>query len=784
MSDETVSVRLPDGTAGTVPASQAAQLPEGTTKMTAAEVAAEKKAIALDKKYEVRSGNVGQAAAGRAAALGAGAARGVTMGLSDYLGAEFGGREYLNELKEALPGYSAAGEVAGIGGLALATGGAGGAATVGRGLAARAAGAAVRGAFEMGIYGAGRSIGDQALEGKPIDGEKVVAQGLHDALLGGAIGLAGGVVGAGLSRLAGGKSAAAVEKAIAGEAETIGKAAEKAEAGGLRGAMATKAQEASDEFLANAVGANKGQIKTINRSVDGGWSRVAGDLKAELRTELGTASLPADRKALMDGVESALERRTAERAKMLAKADEAGAALAPSPENVIKAIEERFVAPSMVPHTVQTAEGAVTKLVPKFGKEAEVKAAQELVERLRTGIPEQGPTFKDWASAISDIGKEGKFDKVNAPLAAEVKQHVYGMMSDELGRAMDTAMPNMSGSFAAEYRANQKVLQSLIKSRELLETGIAGNASNNAFGLTSRIAGIAGGAVGGLPGMAISAGVSKLVQDRGAMLASDLLERAAGALGARRIAARTEAQVSRGVAALTGAKPVETFGLGDAPFRAPAVVAKYTARSYPEIRRAVEKANSDPSVVADTVAARVGSTHPKLTGAVTETTVRGVQYLASRLPPSKADPYALQPQFDDKDRVSDAERSSFLRAAEAVANPTMVLEEARKGTLTRDHVEAVKAVYPNLYDEMRVAVMESLVSSRTKTSYARRIQLGILLDLPTDKTLSPDFQKAIQGTYQATGPQDAESPPPTLSRPLNVAGSLQTATQAATDGVE
>ena len=114
----------------------------------------------------------------------------------------------------------------------------------------------------------------------------------------------------------------------------------------------------------------------------------------------------------------------------------------------------------------------------------------------------------------------------------------------------------------------------------------------------------------------------------------------------------------------------------------------------------------------------------------------------------------------------------------------MVYEAARKGTLTREHVEAVKAIYPKLYAEMQVAVMESLASSRQKLSYARRIQLGILLDIPTDKTLSPDFQKAVQGTYQASGPQDAESPPPTLSRPIDVATGLQTATQAATEGEE
>lgn len=778
MSEPTVPIRLPDGTAGTVPASQVAQLPEGTTRMSAEEVAEEKRRIALDKKF----GGV----EGKFAAATTSAASGLSAGLFDVLAsyADPATGKAIKEAREANPMTSAAGELVGMGvGMAL-TGGAAGAAegaaatALGGGTLARVAASGLRGATEFGLYEAGKSAGDQALEGKPVDYEKVAAALGHGMTLGGGFSAGASILGAGISRLVAGRGAQAVERAVAGEAGTVARAGEEAaakEVGGLRKTLATKAQESADEFFGQSLGASKNQIKIANRNVEGGLERIARDVKGELREEFGTSILPGDRKALADGVESAIERRAAERAEMLAKADKAGTAIAPTAENVVRAIEERFVAANVIERAGQ--------LVPKFGKEAEVAAAQNVIERLRSGFGD-APTFKDWARSITDLGKEARFDKLASPIAADVKKQVYGMMSEELGRAMDLAAPQLGTSLSAEYRANGKVMESLFKARDMLETGLAKDTRNNAFGLTSRIAGIAGGVVGGVPGMLVSAGVGKVLQDRGAMLASDLLERAAGALGARRIAARTEAQMAKGVAELTGAAKAETFGLGSAPFRAPAIVAgRLTAKNFPEVRKSVERANADPSVIADAVQQQVGNSHPKLTQAVTQTMVRGAQYLATKLPPSKADPYAVQPQFDDADRMSDAERSAFLRAAEAVSNPTMILEEARKGTLTRDHVEAVKAVYPALYEEMRAQVLQSLVDSKTRVPYSRRIQLGILLDIPTDKTLSPEFLSAIQGTY-AQGAGEAESPPPALSRPINVANSLETPMQSVLGGAE
>lgn len=193
----------------------------------------------------------------------------------------------------------------------------------------------------------------------------------------------------------------------------------------------------------------------------------------------------------------------------------------------------------------------------------------------------------------------------------------------------------------------------------------------------------------------------------------------------------------------------------------------------------------NPALVADRVSKSLeplGGAAPNVVKAATGIALRGVDFMASKLPPSRMDPYSLQPQLQPRTRASDAEISQFMRFSHAIDDPLVVLREAKSGTLTRDHVDAVKAVYPKLYDQMRVEVMRSLVQTESELPYAKRIQLGILLDLPTDKTLAPDFLREIQATYTDADKAGVESPPPKIAPP-NLAGPTQTATQSAAERV-
>lgn len=203
-------------------------------------------------------------------------------------------------------------------------------------------------------------------------------------------------------------------------------------------------------------------------------------------------------------------------------------------------------------------------------------------------------------------------------------------------------------------------------------------------------------------------------------------------------------------------------------------------------RRAVTLSALQANPVA--LAAHVGnalgpfsSDAPKATAVATGVAMTGLQFLSSKMPLTRRDGFTLQPQLQPTSRASDSQIAQHMRYVEALDNPGIILELAHRGALTPDHVEAVKAVYPALYDKMRTNLFQELVTSKSMLPYGRRVQLGILLDLPTDQTLAPDFVSAVQATYSPSENGDMEPPPSKLSQ-LDVAGSSMTATQRAASG--
>ena len=886
--------------------------------MTAAEVAAEKKAIALDKKYEVREGNVGQALTGRAAAFGAGAARGVTMGLSDFIASEYGGREYLNELKTALPGTSALGEVAGVGGLALATGGAGAAAEAGMaarlggGALARIGAAGLRAGAEGFVQGVGSTLSEKSLSGEDITGESLVAGGLKGAAIGGGLGLGLGAAGVGVSRLRAPKvptpTAEAYETLAAGAYRTpapgVGKALKEEIEGGAGKAASAEARataRATAEDVGPSVELEIGPAKqrTVFDHAAGVVSKgpavaeeEAGKLKsvwerrhAVLQNEEETVAsatrkfasslddeLAASRKVDLDSFgdakktqmarlidktklaeqsEAAIDWMTRAHAlvdasakdvnsgiggKMvqnewngymakIAKAMEAGdsVALHTDLDNLKRWMgkQARFgkgpfgtsPAARMWDHLYQGEGGLMGVLESDVWGLAAAKAQREVNAATSAYMNEGDILRKKFTTQYgSEAGRPlyradpaalsshfGKLTDVAADLESEGVRNYLSARE----RMLDAMEKNYTFD-AATTKALAEAKSSITSMRSIYETSVKDAALTNQVkkALEAERARSIGGLAGAVLDTAtkpyttlqrlasleqqtqnvrlkITGGTRKLVAEAEPVASATL---GGGGGGPGRDLAPPR---SRGPGFFSGllesTKPVRDVTATGAAMGGAKLRAEYERRA-----EQLNRLKSDPSALSNRIAATLGPMtdgHPGVGAAARATAVRGFDFLASKMPPGREDPNSLQPHLE-RPRLSDAEASSMRRYMEAADDPTMVYEAARKGTLTREHVEAVKAIYPKLYAEMQVAVMESLASSRQKLSYARRIQLGILLDIPTDKTLSPDFQKAVQGTYQASGPQDAESPPPTLSRPIDVATGLQTATQAATEGEE
>ena len=175
----------------------------------------------------------------------------------------------------------------------------------------------------------------------------------------------------------------------------------------------------------------------------------------------------------------------------------------------------------------------------------------------------------------------------------------------------------------------------------------------------------------------------------------------------------------------------------------------------------------------DQVAANIRSFAPGISAMAAQTASRADAFLQSKIPVGALPSNTLQPHLT-RPRVSDAEMAKFLRYARAVDEPLTVIEDLADGALTREGVEAVRAVYPSLFSAMQSAVMTAVTESTEALAYDKRVQIGLLLDVPTDPSLAPGAIVALQSAYKS--PNKLAPPPARLSAP-KMSAALLTDTQ-------
>jgi hypothetical protein len=105
-----------------------------------------------------------------------------------------------------------------------------------------------------------------------------------------------------------------------------------------------------------------------------------------------------------------------------------------------------------------------------------------------------------------------------------------------------------------------------------------------------------------------------------------------------------------------------------------------------------------------------------------------------------------------------------------------VLDEIEAGTLTLDHVEVLRQ-FPHYFEDVRLKVNDELVDMDARgqrPDFPTRVQLGVLLGLPTDRALLPTqmaatallFEQRAAGASQGPAPRRGSGKPSPLARGL------------------
>lgn len=180
-------------------------------------------------------------------------------------------------------------------------------------------------------------------------------------------------------------------------------------------------------------------------------------------------------------------------------------------------------------------------------------------------------------------------------------------------------------------------------------------------------------------------------------------------------------------------------------------------KEFEKQQKEVTQAISNPEVMSDNIAASfsgLGKFAPKMAEAATYKATAAVSFLYEKMPKN---PLAQENIFSNKQwKPSDFEISKWMKYVNTVEDPMGAFKDLKKGRMTIEQSETLKTVYPELYGEATKLIMEELPKLKEELPYQKRVQLGVLFDVPTDPSLNPAFVAQMQLSHAGATQQEAQ----------------------------
>jgi hypothetical protein len=250
---------------------------------------------------------------------------------------------------------------------------------------------------------------------------------------------------------------------------------------------------------------------------------------------------------------------------------------------------------------------------------------------------------------------------------------------------------------------------------------------------------------------------------------------------------RLIAEAARGAAVEAGTKPAPQIKPKEA-------VAKELATTAPrETREAMAKEALKQIATVTAVVGTPGAldtfafagtgpmqftSDPRLAASVANASARAMAFLYQKRPPTfESD--TLQPDLVAR-QLSDGQLATWRAYAMTAAKPLSVLDDLERGTVRREQVETLRALYPAIYSAIQSRILDTLHSTRAQISFPQRVLLFQLFGSATDPSLRPQTIAGIQASFAPVQPSPQVGAP--RATPGRVRGSfaadLRTSTES------
>ena len=764
----------PDGSSGVVPDDQVPAAIESGYRL---ETAGDVKEAGLKKQYGDRPLTAG--------ALGA--ARGLSFGLSDLLLQKTGlaKAESLREFKRQNETASDVGEYGAILGSAITgtglvgglTKGAGGVAAKlagGEGAASTIARTGISGGIEGGFYGAGQAVSEAALGDQDLTAEKLVSRAGLGALTGAGVGVGAATLGEGIKKLL--KYSDILPKGNVSLSEGLKDQAERQAVKAVAGnghLRELKLMDAKGNLNAAGEYALKNDVISFANSPDDMVAKLtslqeeAGQKMDDILSNAKGAAVNADDIAL---------RARKELVNKYAKGNLGDRKIAQRLEDEIALFEREG---NLSLRQVEEMKSSFDKYL-KFG--AEQSPTQEALKDLRKIFKEE--TEKALDKAAPGLGEEFIKAKRDYGLSSELRDlaenrvlqlqnnntfglndYLSGSIAGSVGGGPIGSIAGMLGNKLLRNKGSQAGALLLNKLSQSAESGLLakafGSKVRQQFGEMPEMFGPYRNFISSLA----AKGDNELFAGHAYQYANDenyrrqmeglgyaqedgtdrfgTTQKLTALAGIDRANKDYDKNLDSAIDSLVGGSKValsEVRPSRDQLLKQHGVALKNLA----ELRANVAHASNVLST------GDIGDHAPGVATAATAVASRAVEFLDSKLP---KDPYSSLPESARPKWVpSDSDLIKFNRYVRAVDDPLNAIKDMSVGRVTQETIEALQSIYPSIYDDLKVKLINKMSDQKKRLTPNQRRMLSTLLGTP-----ELDAQPMNPGTSgQPSGPGQSE----------------------------
>jgi hypothetical protein len=200
----------------------------------------------------------------------------------------------------------------------------------------------------------------------------------------------------------------------------------------------------------------------------------------------------------------------------------------------------------------------------------------------------------------------------------------------------------------------------------------------------------------------------------------------------KRAADAQELQLSAAADGLFGSTPGRKSGLS---------VSDLSPKEFEKTVKGLRDIIADPERMFANIPPEMHGAAPLTAGQTAASMLNAARYLDSKAPknPYEGMPPAIAPQW----APSAAELDQFNRYREAVVAPASVLKNLAKGYIAPEQVEALQAVYPQMYAKLQQQITERMMMLKKPLEYQQRLALAAIIG-PGALSMSPQQVQILQ----------------------------------------